>query len=115
MRELFIYWRTPAATAAQAIEAASQWQARLRAQHPGLAATLFCRADDSGETATLMEVYGAPLDAALEKRIVDEGSRALAPWLAGQRHVEVFERCATAAAPCPGAAPPPPRSAGRSP
>lgn len=98
MRELFIYWRTPAPTAAQAIRAAGQWQAELRAQHPSLDAAIYRRAGDADDsdisaTATLMEVYAAPIDAALERRIVDEGSRVLAPWLAGPRHVEVFERC----------------------
>lgn len=103
MRELFIYWRTPLASAPQAIRAAEQWQARLREQHPALSATLYRRADESGATVTVMEVYApaadagaAParaIDAELERLIVDQGQHVLGTWLDGPRHVEVFVRC----------------------
>lgn len=93
MPDLFIYWRTPAATAPRALQAASRWQAVLREQHPGLVAAVYRRTDDRGSTATLMEVYAAPIDATLERRIIDEGARVLGPWLEGPRHVEMFERC----------------------
>ena len=102
MRELFIYWRTAAGTAAAAESAAQAWQRQLQVTYPGLRTALYRRAEETGESVTLMEVYAAEagqhhamrLDAALERRIVSEGDAALARWVEGQRRVEVFVRCA---------------------
>lgn len=95
MRELFIYWKTPAALADAAERGAAKWQAELRREFPALVAALYRRADVTGAhaTATLMETYaGAALAPALERRIVAEGDARLQPWLEGARKVEVFVR-----------------------
>jgi hypothetical protein len=99
MRELFIYWRTAAATALAAERAAEDWQRALRHAHPQLRASLYRRADEAGPWVTLMEVYaparvglGETLGELVETRIVNEGSQLLARWIEGQRKVEVFER-----------------------
>ena len=89
--ELFIYWRTRAGAAEQAEAAVARWQASLRAAAPGLEARLYRRTDDAGSAATLMETY-AGFDAALERRLRDEGDALSVPWREGVRHVEAFER-----------------------
>jgi hypothetical protein len=96
VRELFVYWRTADAEAAE--RAARAWQADLQRACPGLRVALFRRADATGDgLATLMETYaGAALDATLEHRIADEGEARLRPWLAGPRKVEVFVRLTAA-------------------
>lgn len=97
MRELFIYWRTDAATADAAERALADWQARLRQAHPGLRALLYRRADVCADMATLMETYagtGGALAEALERRIRDEGDVVAGPWIRGERKVETFVRCA---------------------
>ncbi|MBL8342017.1 MAG: DUF4936 family protein [Rubrivivax sp.] len=102
--ELFIYWRTASAQATRAIAAAQAWQADLRARYAGLAATLYSRVDPTGMTVTVMEVYAAEarpaatpvaalVDASFEQLVDREGREVLGPWLAGTRHVEVFQRC----------------------
>ncbi len=101
MRELFIYWKTAAASADEAERAARDWQAELRREHPSLSATLYRRADDSSSasaaTATLMETYaGAAIDPALELQLADEGHARLGRWMQGPRKVEVFVRCRSA-------------------
>ena len=109
MRELFIYWRTSVAAAAEAERAVQRWQRQLCAGHPGLRAALYWRGDESGASVTLMEVYcenPGPLGEALEQRIRREGDALLAPWLDGPRKVEVFLRRpppATESEPSPGA------------
>ena len=102
MRELFIYWRTAAATVAAAESAAQAWQRQLQVAHPGLRAALYRRAEEPGAAVTLMEVYAADaglfdaarLGAALEQRIVSEGDAVLGRWVEGRRMVEAFVRCA---------------------
>lgn len=101
MRELFIYWKTAAATADAAERDARTWQAELRRDFPGLSASLYRRADEisaaSHAVTTLMETYaGAAIDGALEHRIAHEGSARLGRWLQGSRKVEVFVRCPSA-------------------
>jgi hypothetical protein len=103
-RELFVYWRTAAATADAAEREVQAWQHELRAAHRGLRALLYRRADEAAPWVTLMEVYAAEADPgselatevaaaarALEQHLVDEGNRRLARWIAGERKVEVFE------------------------
>lgn len=94
MRELFIYYRCPAAADAAVQQAALAMQARLCARHPALQARLL-RRPPSGPATTWMEVYAAPggVDEALAADIEAEAA-ALGPWLEGPRHVEVFHACA---------------------
>jgi len=110
MRELFVYWKTAADAAHAAENEARKWQAELRREFPGLATSLYRRADEpaappaprapglspapSPAMTTLMETYaGATIDTALEQRIVREGEARLGRWLQGPRKVEVFVRC----------------------
>lgn len=104
MRELFIYWKTAAATADAAEHEARRWQAELLRESPGLSASLYRRADEpvassapsacSTSTITLMETYaGTAIDAALEQRVAREGDARLGRWLQGPRKVEIFVRC----------------------
>ena len=98
MRELFVYYRVPAAGARAAQATAIAAQAALRAAHPGLVARLLRRDDgvDAGQAAaaTWMETYARPcvppgVDEALQSAI----ESACAPLLAlidGARHVEAF-------------------------
>lgn len=102
-RELFLYWRTPAAGLAGAEAALREWQAELRSRLAGLRTGRFRRVD-AGPTdgtdaapasATLMETYACEvgdLPAEWIERLVDEGNRRLQPWLHGSRHAELFER-----------------------
>jgi hypothetical protein len=93
-RELFIYWHVAVADADAARAAAGAMQARLRAQHAGLAARLYRRTGAPDDRLTLMETYARPaggVDAALQGAIEAEAATALAAWCAGARHVEVFE------------------------
>ena len=105
MRELFVYYRVPAASAAAAHAAATAAQAALRAAHPGLVARLLRRdggIDGSHSSATWMETYARPaaphgVDEALQSAI----ESACAPLLAlidGPRHAEAFD----ADMPCAG-------------
>jgi Domain of unknown function (DUF4936) len=92
-RQLFIYWKTPRVTVAQARSAAEEMQAQLRSARPGLLTRLYLRVDEPGVGATLMETYavpGAGVDQALQAQIAHT-AQALAPWCSNGRHVEVFE------------------------
>jgi hypothetical protein len=97
MRELFIYYRIDLAYAISARAAVQQFQHRLCERHPELTARLMCRPDDSSEMQTWMETYSfndaAGISAALEAEIAAEAA-ALAPFIAGTRHTEVFIPCA---------------------
>ena len=91
-RELFVYWRLRSAQDLEpALDAVRRAQAALCQQHDGLSARLFERADSGGLT-TVMEVYaradGVSHD--LQATIESSMSRATAPFLDGQRHVEWF-------------------------
>lgn len=99
LREVFVYYRVrsedlPAARSAiDALHA--QWQAR----HAGLACALLQREaepDGSVKVVTLMEVFTAPRGVPFtwQQSIEADALAALAPWLVGRRHVEVFLRCA---------------------
>ncbi len=102
MRELFIYYRVDSRTAPRLHEVVAQWQAQLRATHPGLVARLLVRGDEPGNGQTWMETYSTrpellPLgiDATLQAQIAREAEQLLAPLLDGPRHVEVFHACAS--------------------
>ncbi|HEY0859249.1 MAG TPA: DUF4936 family protein [Albitalea sp.] len=104
MRELFIYYRIDVAGAASALVAAQAFQRRLRERHPGLTARLLRRPDDptaqaddrQTDTQTWMEIYSfeGGISAALQADI-DAEAAALAPFLRGTRHIEVFVPCAS--------------------
>ena len=102
-RQLFIYWKTEAGSAAVAAAAMVAFQHALTARRAGLLARLYRRAaeNDSGAAfVTLMETYACPggVDAALQAEIVAGAARAAAGWCQGERHVEVFdELCGDAA------------------
>ncbi|HEX6704904.1 MAG TPA: DUF4936 family protein [Albitalea sp.] len=98
MRELFIYYRIPAASASAALQTVLALQARLRQRHPGLTARLL-RRPETTDPQTWMETYAFPLDAggvtlAIEAEI-EAAAMGLAPFIAGARHIEVFEPCAS--------------------
>lgn len=92
-RELFVYYRVPAASVGTARRSVVAAQAVLRATYPGLQARLLRRRDDQPET--WMETYALPdapdgIDAALQAAI----EVAAAPLLAlieGPRRIEAFD------------------------
>jgi hypothetical protein len=107
MRELFVYYQVDPAQAGPLKTAVQAMQQALRAAHPNLQARLLQRpgpvtpgpSDPAGVAPRLtwMETYACPvgpgLDASLQAAI-EEAAKALAPWLAGPRHTEVFVPCA---------------------
>ena len=111
MRELFVYYRVRSAQTDAAHRAALAFQGELRSRHPALMARLLCRAEnpihgidsdsaDAGEQ-TWMETYAidartdaAGVSQALQAEI-EAGGRALAPFIHGTRHTEVFIACAS--------------------
>jgi hypothetical protein len=93
-RELFVYWKLPRAAAGAAQAATATMQARLCAQHAGLAARLMRRADEAGDSVTLMETYARPpvgVGTELQHDIETAAASQLGAWCQGKRHVEVFE------------------------
>ena len=117
MRELFVYYRVRSAQTDAAHRAALAFQGELRLRHPALMARLLRRAEnpihgidsdiadadadaDAGEQ-TWMETYAidprtqvAGVSEALQAEI-EAGGRALAPFIRGTRHTEVFIACAS--------------------
>lgn len=97
--ELFVYYRVAPADAQHAAAAVHTMQAGLRASWPGLQARLLRRPEPTPQgELTFMEVYARPgwpagVDAPLRAEI-EAAATALAPWLAGARHTEVFQPCA---------------------
>ncbi len=93
MRELYVYWKAPQASAAAVVAEVGHALLGLMQQHPGLRARLLRRAEDSGDMLTWMETYAAPggITPILQAQI----EATLAPLLmrlqAGPRHTEVFE------------------------
>lgn len=96
--QLFVYYRVRAAHRAAAIEALRGLHALWHAADPALGCELMQRADgdSTNDLVTLMEVYrhAAGVAPAWQERIEREARAALAPWLVGERHVEVFAPCA---------------------
>jgi Domain of unknown function (DUF4936) len=94
VRALFVWFRVAREHEAAVVSAVHELQARWSAQ--GLQCELLRRADDAPDEITLMEVYRAAggVDATWQARIEDEAGACLAPWLAGPRHIEMFEPCA---------------------
>ncbi len=93
-RWLYVYYRIAAADLPAAVAAAQQLQAALQAAHPGLQASLLRRPGLQGDQATLMETYSHPggLHHGLQASITLAAQQALAPWLQGDRHNELFDR-----------------------
>lgn len=97
VRELFVYWRLASEHREPAVAAATGWISALGQRHPGLQARLYLRADSTPPWLTLMETYALPplgIGTNLESEIRDGGTSALATWVHGERHVEVFDRLA---------------------
>lgn len=102
-RELFIYWRTPAADRPAAQAAVLAMQARLCQAHPGLQARLYVRQDDEPAGSTLMETYshGDGIGPGLQQTICQAADAQLRLWCRGARHVEVFQPVSKAEADTP--------------
>lgn len=105
MRELFIYYRIHATSAASALNAAQAMQQGLREKHPQLAARLWRRPDEPGSSPTddtttqqtWMETYSfadTGVTPALQAEI-EEAASVLLPFIVGSRHTEVFVPCAS--------------------
>lgn len=101
MRELFIYYRVRPEHATGARAAVRGMQACLCERHPALRARLLQRPAEPAALQTWMEAYSADtaalpggVDAALQAEIAT-ASLALAAWIDGPRHTEVFVACAS--------------------
>lgn len=105
-RRIFVYYRVAPDAEAAAVAAVQRAQAELRRRFEGLATELLRRPADPAAPVpgpvTLMETYA--MDVRLRAAGVDEPLQAmiekmlqpvLAGVLAGPRHVEVFEACAS--------------------
>ena len=95
MRELFIYYRATQENASVLHAEVSRMQTQLRERHPGLQARLLRRPDAADGLHTWMETYSSPdgISDALQGAI-ETAALALAPWIAGPRHIERFIACA---------------------
>ena len=89
--DLYVYYKVQAAQAAGLQGAVIAMQSSLSAAH-GVAAQLKRRAEAPEGVQTWMEVYPAVASqaflAALDAAVAEAG---LARWIAGPRHVEIFE------------------------
>jgi quinol monooxygenase YgiN len=94
-RRLFIYFRVERGDETAVVAAVRELHAAWRVALPGLRCELLRRAGHRGDV-TLMETYGCAggISAEWQQRIEREAQARLEPWLAGERHVEVFEPCA---------------------
>jgi quinol monooxygenase YgiN len=97
--QLFVYYRVRAQHRAAAVAASRALHAAWRREDPGLECDLLQRVDSDptgADLVTLMEVYrhAQGIAPARRQRIEREAQAALAAWLVGERHVEVFAPCA---------------------
>ena len=96
MRELFVYYRVHSAQAPVARAAVLAFQAELKSRHPALRARLLRRADGTDGEQTWMETYATdPLTDGIGitqsmQADIEASARALAPFVQGVRHTEVF-------------------------
>ncbi len=97
-RDAYVYFRVARADEAAAIAALCEAQRRW-AVHVGC--ELLRRADERGDSVTLMEVYRG-VSEPMQQRIERDHTALLAPWLLGPRHVEFFEPCGPLPAGCGG-------------
>lgn len=91
-RRLYVYWRTTAERLPSARLALLAWHRELgTGGAAGLEPTLWVRREPG--RVTVMEVYACAdgIDAALERRLVEDGDAVTRPHRDGPRHVEVFE------------------------
>lgn len=96
----FIYYRIDPVELTAVLSVVRRLQQQWCADHPGARAAVLQRSEPDRITLTLMEIYApAPGQApqALEpalQALQATATDALAPWLHGPRHLEVFEPCA---------------------
>lgn len=79
MRRHYVYYRVPHDAVADVVAA-------LHGELAGGVLELLRRPESDNGLTTLMEVYAAGADAA-EARV----AALVAPWLRGERHLEIFE------------------------
>ncbi len=95
MRELFIYYRVRRADALDAQAAVSQLQAQLRTRYPRLRTRLLRRPAEEHGSQTWMETYASDGGISAQMQTdIEWTARALAPFIDGPRHTEVFVACA---------------------
>jgi hypothetical protein len=94
--QVFAYYRVRPADALAVVAAVRRLQAELQDVMPGLVCTLSRRADGDTELLTLMEIYthADGVNDAWQRDIECSARAALATWIVGERHVEVFVPCA---------------------
>lgn len=96
MQELFVYYRIRAGDEAVALEIVTGFQAALKRHHPHLDARLLRRSEPLPGPATWMEIYAVDPAARTEgvsadlRRAIEAAAQALAPYIEGGRHTEVF-------------------------
>ncbi len=93
----FVYYRVRREHRGQAEAAVRALHAQWQARWPGLRCGLYRRADPAvgdAEEATLMETYDGLSAPGAAAEVEALARSRLAPWLVGERHVEVFEPCA---------------------
>ena len=92
-REIYVYWKVPAAQAATAQASAAAFVLRLKTEFPGLEVRLLRRAEEGGERVTFMETYRTTLPGvtpALQALIETQAAAAYAGIGHPARHVEAF-------------------------
>jgi hypothetical protein len=102
VRELFIYYRSTVQQAERVLRCVGEFQAGLAQQRPALTARLLRRPEVQSGQITWMETYSIndPLqhpdgvDAELW-RDIEAAAWALRDVIDGERHIEVFETCAS--------------------
>jgi quinol monooxygenase YgiN len=94
--QLFVYFRVRTDHVPAAVAALRQLHSGWGAEDAGLQCELLQRVDEAAGHVTLMEVYrhARGMVPAWQGRIEREAGAALARWLVGQRHQEVFAPCA---------------------
>lgn len=97
MRRLYIYYRIPAARAAEAHAAVCRYHRDFRERDAELQLELLRRPGEKDGLQTWMEVCTRPggIDETLQSRLVSRMERELAGLLQGGLHVEVFVPCAS--------------------
>jgi Domain of unknown function (DUF4936) len=95
-RALFVYYRVRVDDGAAVLDALRALQASLPAAIAGLRCERWQRETPNDGLLTLMETYSADgdIDAAQQSLIESHAAAALASWIVGERHTEVFLRCA---------------------
>lgn len=102
--EWFIYYQIAPPDLPRVQAAVVAFQQQLRQDWPGLQARLLQRPTAHEGRLTLMEIYrfgpsARPSQPAnIASRLtpaIEQAARGIAPWLQGERHVEVFQPCAS--------------------